>query len=112
MTAKPARGEFGRPLQPRDDPSEKTDGDVVPDQSDDRPPMAVAMQWVSQITTVALEMVLPAVLGLWVDGKWNTEPWFLICGAVGGFALGMWHLLQMAKTSEKPPETRDRSSKP
>ena len=81
-------------------------------QRDEPPPMAAAMQWVNRIMTICLEMVIPAGLGYWLDRKWNSEPWLLVCGAVVGFVLGMWHLLQLAKISEKPHETRDRSSKP
>ena len=67
--------------------------------NDERPPMADAMQWVSRVTTVSLEMALPPGLGYWADESWGTGPWLVILGAVFGFMLGMWHLLQMA--SEK-----------
>jgi F0F1-type ATP synthase assembly protein I len=57
--------------------------------------MAVAMMWVQQITTVSLEMVLPAGLGYWLDQKWGTSPWMILVGAVFGMVAGMWHLLHM-----------------
>jgi len=58
--------------------------------------MALAMEWVSKITTVALEMVLPAVGGGYLDKRFGTQYWTFI-GVVVGFVVGMWHLLQMTK---------------
>lgn len=66
--------------------------------------MVVAWQWVSNIFTVSLEMVLPALAGFWADGKWGTKPWLTACGAVLGFILGMTHLLQMTRPKERPKE--------
>lgn len=80
--------------------------------SQDRPPLAVAMQWVSQITTVSLEMSLPALLGYWLDSKWQTEPWLVVVGGVLGFVVGIRHLLQMVKMSESSQKSQDRTKKP
>ncbi len=82
-------------------------------QPDDRPPMAIAMQWVSQITTISLIMVLPAGLGYWLDNRWDTEPWLIACGAAIGFAIGMWQLLQLVKTDqEKSKSDHERRKNP
>jgi F0F1-type ATP synthase assembly protein I len=59
--------------------------------------MVVAMRWVHQITSIALEMALPALLGHWLDQRWGTEPWLVAVGAVLGFAVAMVHLLALAK---------------
>lgn len=60
--------------------------------------MALAIEWVSRITTVALEMVLPGILGAWLDGKWGTS--FLgLVGFAFGVAVGLWHLLRMTKAT-------------
>ena len=58
--------------------------------------MAIAMQWVSRITTVSLTMALPALGGVLLDGFSGTSPWLLIVGAVLGFAAAMSQLLKMA----------------
>jgi len=71
--------------------------------TDKRPsplPMAQAMEWVAKITTVAMEMFLPAVGGAYLDRRWGTNHWALI-GVVLGFVVGMWHLLQMTRTANK-----------
>jgi ATP synthase protein I len=63
--------------------------------------MVVAMRWVNQITSIALEMALPALLGHWLDTRWGTEPWLVAIGAVLGFAVAMVHLLALAKQSNR-----------
>ena len=63
--------------------------------------MAVALGWVSRITTVALEMVLPGVLGFWLDRQFGLA--FLgLVGFALGFVLGMWHLLAMTRPAGPP----------
>ena len=60
--------------------------------------MALAVEWVSKITTVALEMALPAIGGGYLDRRLGTHYWSL-AGLILGFVVGMWHLLQMTKVS-------------
>jgi hypothetical protein len=62
--------------------------------------MAAAMQWVSRITVIALEMVLPGIAGDWLDKRWGTS--FLALVGFGlGITLGMWHLLVISKASTR-----------
>ncbi len=67
--------------------------------NDGRPQMAVAMRWVHQITSIGIEMVLPALVGHWADVYWGTEPWLVSVGALLGFTVAMMHLLALAKQS-------------
>jgi hypothetical protein len=81
--------------------------------SDDRPPIAVAMEWVARIAAVALEMVVPGLAGKWLDDRWKTEPLLTLIGFGLGMAGGIWHLLLMtasAKNKLKPPK-QDKSPK-
>ncbi|MEO8495077.1 MAG: AtpZ/AtpI family protein [Planctomycetota bacterium] len=58
--------------------------------------MASGMQWVARITTVALEMVAPAVIGMWLDQKLGVQ--FLgVLGLIFGVPLGIWHLLKITR---------------
>lgn len=58
--------------------------------------IANGIQWVAKITTVALEMFVPAVIGTWLDQKLGTH--FLgVLGLVVGVPLGIWHLMKMTK---------------
>jgi F0F1-type ATP synthase assembly protein I len=64
---------------------------------DDRPPMAVGMYWAQQITSIAIEMALPAWLGRLADQRWGTEPWLVAVGALLGFSAALWHLMAIAR---------------
>ena len=74
-------------------------GEEAQSVTDERPtpdPLALAMEWVAKITTVALEMVLPAIGGGYLDRRYGTSFWAL-AGVVLGVVVGIWHLLQMTK---------------
>lgn len=67
--------------------------------SDQRPrphPYAAAMEWVAKITTVGMEMVLPAVAGNYLDKYLQTGYWVVV-GVVLGGVLGFWHLMRMTR---------------
>lgn len=61
-----------------------------------RPPLAVAMEWVSQITTVVAEMVLPGLAGQWLDNRWGTK-FLTLVGFALGLTVGIWHLIAMTR---------------
>jgi len=65
--------------------------------------MAEAMNWVSKITTVALEMVLPGLAGLWLDNQLETR-FLTLLGFAFGVPLGMWHLIAMTKSERNDIE--------
>ncbi len=66
-----------------------------------RPPLVAAMQWVNQILTISLEMVLPAGVGYLLDNRWNTTPWLVAVGSVLGFVVAMRHLLKIAAAANR-----------
>ena len=70
---------------------------MTKDTSDDRSPMAIAIEWSSRLIAIGLEMALPAAGGYWLDLRIGTSPVFVILGAMLGFAAGMFHLLQIAR---------------
>lgn len=75
---------------------------------EERPPMAVAMEWVARLTTFGLEMSLPPLAGWWADARLGTRPWLLIAGAVLGFVTGFTHLLrQVAQTGDSRTKRPD-----
>ena len=70
------------------------------------------MGWVAKITTVALEMVLPAALGAWADDRWGTS-FLALLGLAVGVTVGIWHLVQMTKgQSQKRRSDRERKVDP
>ncbi len=79
------------------------------EQRDDRSPLVLGLQWSSRITTVSLEMVVPALAGYWLDWKLGTPLLFLVLGAVLGFAVGLRSLLRMTRPTTVGNETREKS---
>lgn len=69
---------------------------------DRRSPLTLAMEWVSRITTISLEMVLPGLLGAWVDQRWNTLPVFLVLGVILGMTTGILHLVRLTASADRP----------
>ena len=72
------------------------------EQPDQRPPLAVAMEWVSRIITVALMMVLPGLAGGWLDKRWGTSFLALIGFAIG-VSMGIWHLIVITSPKKGAP---------
>lgn len=69
-------------------------------------PIAEAIRWVGVVTTIGAEMVLPGVLGLWLDRRWGLS--FLgLGGFVLGFAVGIWSLVQLTRQPESDSQDRD-----
>jgi hypothetical protein len=64
-------------------------------------PMAEALVWVSRITTVGLEMVLPAVAGAALDRYFQTS-YLAVIGLVFGVVAGFWHLIMMTRPPSRP----------
>ncbi|MCG8583161.1 MAG: AtpZ/AtpI family protein [Pirellulales bacterium] len=77
---------------------------------DERNPMVAAMAWVSRITTVAIEMVLPGVVGSWLDRRWGTG-FLALTGFAIGVSVGMWHLLKMVRPRDNGPDQEDSDRK-
>ena len=76
------------------------------EQDDERSLIAKAWGLGYQATSISLEMVVPGLIGLWVDRVVGTLPLFLILGVIFGMTAGMIHLVQFAKrvgeASESP----------
>ena len=70
---------------------------VAPD--DRRPPLAQAAAWASRVMTVALEMVLPGLIGIWIDRKLGLKAACTLVGFGLGFSVALLHLLQLTKQS-------------
>ncbi len=76
---------------------------------DDRSALARAMELGALATTIAMEMVVPILLGYGLDHWLGTRPVFTIVGAALGMAGGLWHLIRLAgELSGKSDKGRDR----
>ena len=73
--------------------------------------MTAAVQWVSQITAIAVEIVVCIWLGRWLDDRFGTR--FLTpLGLVVGPVLGFWHLLTLTGVIGRSNDTTDRPHDP
>ena len=59
--------------------------------------------WAYRVSALGLEFSLPALAGYVVDRRWDTAPTATLLGAGLGFAMGLYHLIQIAT----PPRPRD-----
>lgn len=74
--------------------------------TDRRPPMAKAMQWVSEISAGGFMLALPTLGGWWLDGKFGTSPWCLIVGGFLGLALSFLHILRITGALKSDPKQK------
>jgi len=59
------------------------------------------------VTTISLEMVLPGVIGFWIDCQLGTVMLFLVLGVILGVTAGIIHLVRLASSvSPAEPEGR------
>lgn len=70
--------------------------------SDDRSRQAIAYSWASRIISISFEMVIPGLVGVWLDRKLETKFVFTVAGFGIGLTLGMMHLLRIARPKDGP----------
>ena len=61
--------------------------------------MGDAFGWASRIMAIALEMVLPVIVGTWLDARFGTR-FLSLLGICVGLPLGLWHLMLLARKSK------------
>jgi hypothetical protein len=79
-------------------------------EQEDRPPLVVALEWVAKVTTVALEMVVPGIVGAWLDKRFGTT-FITLLGLALGVTVGIWHLLVLTRTENGKRSKRPNSEK-
>ena len=62
--------------------------------------MARGVMWASQISTMGLQVALPALGGYLLDQRWGTSPVLLIIGVFLGFAISLYSIIKL--TQRKP----------
>jgi hypothetical protein len=70
----------------------------VNDPQDDRPPLARGIEIAYRIIGISLQMVLPGVLGLWVDRWLGTRFVFTLLGFGLGLYVGIRQLVAVANS--------------
>lgn len=59
-------------------------------------PLALGLAWAYRILAVSAEMVLPGLLGSWLDERWGTQ-FLALLGFAIGITGGLFHLLLMTR---------------
>jgi hypothetical protein len=72
--------------------------------------MALAAEWVSRITAIALEILVFIWLGRWLDTKLGTGFWAPI-GLVVGPLVGFWQLLAITKAAPRNSKSPQEDTK-
>lgn len=74
----------------------------------ERPPDAKELGHYFALAQVGLEMVVPIVIGLWLDNTFAWGSWGVVSGAVLGLVLGLVHLVALQQRQER----KDGADKP
>lgn len=53
--------------------------------------------------TIAIEMVVPILVGAWLDRRFGSKGLFSIIGGVLGMTAGIWSLLRMVEPLRRKP---------
>ncbi|MGD9721735.1 MAG: AtpZ/AtpI family protein [Pirellulales bacterium] len=69
--------------------------------------MALAFEWAITITTISATMVLPGLLGYWLDQRLGTRVVFMLLGFAIGGVLAASALLRIAQNRPKPGGKQD-----
>ncbi len=69
--------------------------------------MAAAMQWVSRVFAVTIEIVGLGLLGDWLDKRWGTS-FLALVGFALGLSLGIFHLIVMSKQPLSQQKSEDK----
>ncbi len=60
--------------------------------------------------TVSVEMVLPGLVGVWLDGRFGTKVAFTLVGFAGGLTGAIWHLMAMIRQDDASRPNHDATS--
>ena len=80
--------------------------------NDDRSPTAKALSKVTEITTISLMMIIPAIIGYFVDQYFGTVILFTAIGLVIGMGSAIWKLIAFVSTQDKTDEATARTLGP
>jgi F0F1-type ATP synthase assembly protein I len=69
-----------------------------------RSSVAMAAHWATRVMTIALEMVLPGVLGIWLDRRLGTAFVFTLLGFGLGMTVGLWHVIRIGAANPRQPK--------
>jgi len=72
----------------------------VAEPPDTRSPLAIALEWSATIMTISAEMVVPGLIGYWIDQWLGTQVLFLLLGFALGGTMAALALVRIAKNHQ------------
>lgn len=72
--------------------------------------VGLAMEWAHRLIAIAASMAVPALIGFWLDGVWQSTPFCLLLGLLLGCTAGIVQLVSLSSGSKSrdqlihPPE--------
>ena len=73
--------------------------------------MAIAFEWSATVMTISAEMVVPGLMGYWLDQRLGTRALFLLVGfAIGGTLAGA-QMMRIANKRTGQDDGKDRDAK-
>lgn len=70
------------------------------------------MVWATRVTSIAMQMAVPAGLGYLADRTWGLTPWLTIVGACIGFGLFTMEIVRLAQGVSPSRRKRSPSERP
>lgn len=77
---------------------------------DDRSPSAKALSKVTQITSISLMMIIPAIIGYFIDQRFQTLILFTTVGLVLGISSSIWQLIKFVAHQEQIESNQSENS--
>jgi hypothetical protein len=83
----------------------------------DPTPVVIAYQWAARIISLAIEMVVPGLVGLWADNRLGTKVLFTLLGFGAGMTFAGWQLIKMTARlqrdrGDREPDTKREQRRP
>lgn len=72
----------------------------------ERPPDSRELGYYFSLAQVGLEMVLPLVIGVWIDHAFGWRPWATLAGVAFGFIGGLVHLIVLVNRHDAPDRAK------
>jgi F0F1-type ATP synthase assembly protein I len=72
---------------------------------DDRSPTAKALSKVSHITSISLMMIIPAIIGYFVDQRLGTLILFTVIGLAIGMSASIWQLVKFVAFEDQQADS-------
>lgn len=84
----------------------------MPESPDDgRSSTARGAVWATRLSSLGMEIAVPALGGYWLDRQWGTSPWLLVVGAVLGIILFSVSVLRLSQDLGKHSSVGQRESR-